>query len=117
MPPNQIPRGSAIVPSKVGMGAVAVRFFAARAAFVSGNGAFAPEAWDPGGAASLPIFTRCCCTKARAAARLFVLEGHPPACPISLGRRGKPVNEQPSPVACTVETTMLPSFVLQRLSP
>jgi len=32
---------------------------AAGAAFASRNGAFAPEALDPGGAASLPKFTRC----------------------------------------------------------
>ena len=32
------------------------------------NGASAPEAWDPDGAASLPIFTRCCRTNSRAKA-------------------------------------------------
>jgi hypothetical protein len=116
MPPSQIPRGSANVPSKVGKARRRRPIFAARAAFVSRNGAFAPEVWDTGGAASLPIFTRCCRTAARAAARSFALEGHPLACPISLGRRGKLVYDLPSPVACTVETTMLPSFVLQRLS-
>ena len=68
MPPSQIPRGRAIVPCKVGKARRRHPIFAARAAFVSSNGVFAPEVWDPGGAASLPIFTRCCRTKACAAA-------------------------------------------------
>lgn len=48
------------------------------AAFVSRNGAFAPEAWDPDGAASLPIFTRCCRTRIRAAARRLGSPPNPP---------------------------------------
>ena len=68
---------------KVGMARRRRPTSAARAAFASRDGACAPEAWDPGGAASLPFFTRCCRTHPRGSALV------PPT--VGMARRRRPI--------------------------
>jgi hypothetical protein len=61
--PHQHPRGSATVPPKVGMARRRRPIFAATPPSHPETATPLPEAWDPDGAAALPIFTRCCRTK------------------------------------------------------